>query len=159
MQVYVVTLQNIQFLSVNYDTNTSTSTHFSDTDLLSNQSESSCESTVNLNLKRKGINIVFLNIQGLCGKEMCKFSEVKSMLTSVENKKLHVFAMCETKLKQHKLSSAFHIDGFRRDHLKSGGGGIIVYVRNDIIARRRTNLEINGLDCGLKFHPVKVNRF
>ena len=84
-QVYVVTLQNIQFpsnfVSVNYDTNTSTSTHFSDTDLLSNQSESSCESTVNLNLKRKGINIVFLNIQGLCGKEMCKFSEVKSMLT------------------------------------------------------------------------------
>ena len=62
------------------------------------------------------------------------------MLTSVENKN---FAMCETKLKQHELSSAFHIDGFhqpfRRDNLKSCGGGIIVYVRNDIIAKRRTN--------------------
>ena len=118
---------------------------------MSNQSDSSCESTVNLNLKRKGINIVFLKIQGLCGKEMCKFSEVKSMLISVENRKLHVFAMCETKLKQHKLSSAFYFDGFhqsfRRDNLKSGGGGIIVYVRNDIIAKRRTNLEINDIDC------------
>ena len=56
-------LQNIQFpsnfVSVNFDTNTSTSTHFSDTNLMSNQSECSYESTVNLNLKRKGINIVF----------------------------------------------------------------------------------------------------
>ena len=105
--------------------NTNMAGHLS---LISNQSESSCELTVNLNLKRKGINIVFLNIQGLCGKKMCKFSEVKSMLTSVENKKLHVFAMYETKLKQQKFSSAFHIDGFhqpfRRDNLKSGGGGI-----------------------------------
>ena len=59
--------------------------------------------------------------------------------------------MYETKLKQHKLSSAFHIDGFhqpfRRDNLKSDGGGIIVNVRNDIIAKRRTNLEINNIDC------------
>ena len=54
--------------------------------------------------------IIFLNIQGLCSKEMCKFSEVKSMLTSVE-KKIYVFAMCETKLKQH---TAFHIDGFHQ---------------------------------------------
>ena len=56
-------LQNIQFssnfVSINNDPNTSTSTHFSDTDLMSNQRDSSCESTVNLNLKRKGINIVF----------------------------------------------------------------------------------------------------
>ena len=56
-------LQNIQFssnfVSINNDLNTSTSTHFSDTDLMSNQRDSSCESTVNLNLKRKGINIVF----------------------------------------------------------------------------------------------------
>ena len=96
------------------------------------------------------------------------------MLTSVENKKLHDFAMCETKLKQHKLSSTFHIDGFhhpfRRDNLKSGGGGIIVYDRNDIIAKRRTNLEINDIDClwieissrkgkSFLFHPVKVNSF
>ena len=28
-----------------------------------------------------------------------------------------------------------------------GGGGIIVYVRNDIIAKRRTNLKINDIDC------------
>ena len=105
---------------------------------MSNQSDSSCESTVNLNLKRKGINIVFLNTQGLCGKEMCKFSKVKSMLTSVENKNY------ETNLKQHK--DGFH-QPFSRDNLKSGGGGIIVYVRNDIIAKQRTNLEINDIDC------------
>ena len=33
------------------------------------------------------------------------------------------------------------------DNLKSDGGGIIVYVRNDIIAKRRINLEINDIDC------------
>ena len=53
----------------------------------------------------KCINFLFLHkniccgysleaIQGLCNKEMCKLSDVKSVL------------------KQHKLSSAFHIDGF-----------------------------------------------
>ena len=86
------------------------------------------------------------------------------MLTSVENKNLHVFAMCETKIKQHKLSSAFHIDGFhqpfRRDNLKSGGGGIIVYVRNDIIAKRRTNLEIHDIDClWIEISPRKGKSF
>ena len=49
------------------------------------------------------------------------------------------------------LLCVFYIDDFqkpfRRDNLKSGGGGIIVYVRNDIIAKRRTNLEINDIDC------------
>ena len=77
---------------------------------------------------------------------------------------LHIFAMCETKHKQHKLSSAFHIDGFhqpfRRDNLKSGGGGIIVYVRNDIIAKRRTNLEINDIDClWIEISPRKGKTF
>ena len=72
--------------------------------------------------------------------------------------------MCETKHEQHKLSSAFHIDGFhqpfRRDNLKSGGGGIIVYVRNDIIAKRRTNLEINDIDClWIKISPRKGKTF
>ena len=89
---------------------------------------------------------------------------VKSVLTSVKNKNLHVFAMCETKLKQHKLSSAFHTDSFhqpfRRDNLKSGGGGITVYVRNDIIAKRRTNLKINDIDClWIKISPRKSKSF
>ena len=68
------------------------------------------------------------------------------MLTSPENKNLHVFAMCETKLKEHKLANTFKINGFhqpfRKDNLKSGGGGIIVYVRNDMNVKRRKILRL-----------------
>ena len=73
----------------------------------SGHSKSTLDTSVNLNLKKKGINITFLNIQGICGKEMVKFSEINLMLPSQENKKLHAFAMCETKLKYHKMSGAF----------------------------------------------------
>ena len=52
-------------------------------------------------------------MQGICGWEMGKFSEINLMLTSQENKKLHVFAMCETKLKEHTMSGAFEIKGFQ----------------------------------------------
>ena len=67
-----------------------------------------------------------------------------------------------------------YVDGFhqpfRRDNLKSGGGGIIVYVINVTIDKRRTDLEINDIDClwieissrkgkSFLFHPVKVNSF
>ena len=76
---------------------------------------------------------------------MSKFSDINLMLTSPENKKLHVFCLCETKLKEHKLSSAFKINGFqtpfRKDITSNGVGGIIVYIRNGLMAKRRADLE------------------
>ena len=48
---------------------------------------------------KKGYNIGHLNIQGLCGDKLSKFSEISLMLTSKENEKLHIFGMSETKLK------------------------------------------------------------
>ena len=82
---------------------------------------------------------------------MSIFSEINLMLTSPENKKLHVFGICETKLKKHKMSSAFKINGiqtpFRKENTSNGGGGIIVYVRNDMMARRRADLEESNIEC------------
>ena len=99
----------------------------------------------------KGLNFGHLNIQGICGKNMCKFSEIKAMLTSPANNSLHIFGISETKLKSHKLSSFFKIDGFhepfRKDNNSNGGGGIIVYVRHGINAKRRLDLEINDIAC------------
>ena len=67
---------------------------------------------------------------------MSKFSEINLMLTSSENKNLHVFGMWESKLKEHKLSSAFNISGFhtpfRKDNTFNGGGGIMGFVRKEI---------------------------
>ena len=76
------------------------------------------------------------------------------MLTSEIDTNLHVFCFCETKLKEHKISSVFTITGFpkpfRKDNVKTGGGGIIVCVRKDITVKRRANLEINGTECQRK---------
>ena len=104
-----------------------------------------------LNLMSKGLNFGHLNIQGLCGKNMCKFSEIKAILTSPKNSSLHIFGLSETKLKSHKLTSCFNIDGFqepfRKDNDSNGCGGIVVYVRNGINAKRRLDLETSNIPC------------
>ena len=69
--------------------------------------------TLSFNLMPKGLNFGHLNIQGISGKNMCKFSEIKAILTSPENSSLHIFSISETKLKPHKLSTCFNIDGFQ----------------------------------------------
>ena len=65
---------------------------------------------LSLDLSDKGLNFGHLNIQGICGKNMCKFLELKAMMLNSQNSNLHIFGVSETKLKDHKPSSAFHID-------------------------------------------------
>ena len=117
-----------------------------------------------INLKNKGYNIGHLNIQGICGNNLCKFSELSLMLTSKDYENLHIFGMSETKLKDHKLSTSFNINGFqtpfRKDNNTNGGGGIIVYVRDGINAKRREDLETNDISClWLEIIPVKGKSF
>ena len=75
------------------------------------------------------------------------------------------FCICITKLKEHKISSAFTITGFhkpfRKDNVKiGGGGGIIVYVRKDLTVKRRADLEINDIEClWLEITPKKGKSF
>ena len=108
---------------------------------------------LSLNLRSKGLNFGHLDIQGICGKNMCKFSEIKAILTSPENSSLHIFGISETKLKLHKISSCFNVDGFqepfRKDNDSNSGRGIIVYVQNEhgINAKRRLDLETNNISC------------
>ena len=77
------------------------------------------------------------------------FWDKKAILTV--NKNVHILGLSETKLKEHKLTSMFQVEGyrtpFRKDNYSNGGGGIIVYVRNDINAKRREDLEINNISC------------
>ena len=72
-------------------------------------------------------------------------------LTAPENSKLHIFGMSETKLKSHKINSIFKVNcfqsPFRKDNNDNGGGGIIVYVREGILAKRREDLETNDIAC------------
>ena len=107
--------------------------------------------TLSFNLMPKGLNFCHLNIQGISGKNVCKFSEIKPILISPENSSLHIFGIGETKLKPHKLSTSLNIDGFqapfRKANDSNGGGGIIVYVRNGINAKRIADLETNNIAC------------
>ena len=90
-----------------------------------------------LNLDNKGINIGRLYIQGICGENMSKFSE-------------HL-GLSETKLKDHKPTEVFKVDGFqtpfRKYNISNGGRGLIVYVRNGLNAKRKRDLETNNIPC------------
>ena len=118
--------------------------------LSENQNERTSLFTVYLDLKKKGMNFGFINIQGIYGNELSKFSKINLMLTSETNKNLNAFCFYETKLKEHKFSSVFTITGFhkpfRKDNVKTGGG-CIVYVRKDLKVKRRADLEINDNEC------------
>ncbi|MCG8113419.1 MAG: reverse transcriptase domain-containing protein [Candidatus Thiodiazotropha taylori] len=109
----------------------------------SSVSNNSCN-TLNLGLRGKGMRIGHLNIQGLCG----KIDQVRLMLTS-ENNLVHIFGISESKLKDMHPENVFFIDGYqtpiRKDRIE-GGGGIIVYIKENIIYKRRNDLESNDLE-------------
>ncbi|MCG7869794.1 MAG: hypothetical protein JAY74_25915 [Candidatus Thiodiazotropha taylori] len=121
-------------------------------DNVSTTSIHSCiDDVLTLNLSDKGFNFGHLNIQGICGKDMTKFEELKSLISSPVNNNLHLLGLSETKLKEHKHTKAFNIEGFqepfRKDNLTNGGGGLMVYVKNGINVKRREDLETNEISC------------
>ena len=65
-------------------------------------SDTSTSSTNNIqyiysfDLNSKGINIGHLNVQGICGDKMSKFSEITSLLTAPVNSGLHIFGMSQS---------------------------------------------------------------
>ena len=167
--------ENTEYVNVNSNDethliNSQLSAHFSNnlTDGLSEGQSSSGDSiegisdetVANLRLCKKGMNMGFLNIQGLSS----KFSEIQILLTSEENKNLHIFSMCESKLNNSKLTSAFKVQGFhlpfRKDNHTNCGGGILVYVKDHIMAKRREDLESNDIAClWLEISPSKGKSF
>lgn len=107
--------------------------------------------SLSFELPEKGFNFGHLNIQGICGRDMTKFDELKCLLRDQANRNLHILGISETKLKDNKMTNAFKIDGFqkpfRKDNHLNGGGGLMVYVRNGINVKRREDLEINDISC------------
>ena len=83
---------------------------------------------LSLILPERGFIFGHINIQGICGKSMTEFSELKLLLSTPLNSTLHVFDISETKLKQHKMANAFQIEGyqtrFRKGNTTNNGGGI-----------------------------------
>ena len=104
---------------------------------------------LNLGLKRKGMNIGHLNLQGINSKE--KISELSLMLNSKDNN-IHVLGISETKLNSDTFTYSLEISGyktpFRKDHLlRNGGGGLLIYLKENIDAIRRYDLECLEIEC------------
>ena len=126
-----------------------------------NSSNNQHQLPIDLNLSKKGMNMGHLNIQGICGE---KLSKLLVLLSSPKNNNVHVFGISETKLKGHKSTNVFKINGFqkpfRKDNCSNGGGGLIVYVRNNINARRREDLETHDIPClWLEITPTNSKSF
>ena len=119
---------------------------------------------ISFHLKNKGINFGHLNILGICGQNLTKFSELKLLLTANEIRNLHIFDISETKLKSHRPTGAFLIEGFqktfRKDNDFNGGGGLPVYTKNGINAKRREDIETNNVSCiWMEITPEKGKSF
>ena len=61
-------------------------------------------------------------------------------------------------------TEVFKVDGFqtpfRKDNNFNGGGGLIVYVRNGLNAKRREDLETNNTPClWLEITPIDCKPF
>ena len=151
-------------IAVKQNLNRSLNVHSNTCTISSDPSHNQQMHTIDLNLRNKGINIGHLNIQGICGEKLVKFSELQTLLTAPENDNVHVFGLSESKLKAHKPTNVFKIKGFqtpfRKDNYSNGGGGLIVYVRNSINARRREDLETHDIPClWLEISPTNGRSF
>ena len=104
---------------------------------------------LSLILPERGCVFGHINIQGICGKSMTKFSELKLLLSTPLNSTLHVFGISETKLEKHKMANAFQIEGyqtrFRKGNTTNNGG--VFYVKKGINVKRRVDLETNAISC------------
>ena len=73
------------------------------------------------------------------------------MLNSTENR-IHILGLSETKLNSDTFTESLKINGYktplRKDNIsRIGGGGLIVYLKDNIDAIRRTDLEILDIEC------------
>ena len=112
-------------------------------------------SQVDLGFKCKGFRIGHINVQGLGN----KFDQIKLMLNSNQNQ-IQILGLSETKLKDIHVDSFFEVNGyqkpFRRDRKQNSGGGLLVYVKNEVSCKRRPDLESEQLECTV--YGLKLNQ-
>ena len=109
--------------------------------------------------KHKPFKIGHNNIRGL----RSNFVDLKVMLSSM----FDIFCISETMLSSHVENSTIRIPGYQmplrkdRDH---NGGGLLVYISNNVSATRRPDLESSTIETpwlevkakGLKFFSVQL---
>ena len=121
--------------------NDSSTSHYSDLSL-STPGEAAPSNPLNIKLE-KGLRIRNLNIQGL---RSC----VDSFRLSLSESPFDCVGLCETNLGDTAPDSQFEIPGYsmeRKDGTTRHTHGILLYVAENLTTRRRTDLEVDQLDC------------
>lgn len=141
----VLSSQNVPVQNNNtHDDNLHAHVHCSDSSM-------SAQNMLNLHLNDKGMKIGHLNIQGIAN----KIDQIRAMLNSNKND-VHILGISESKLNSDHPDKYFQINNFqsfyRKDRIlttdrQEEGGGIIVYVKDGMNCKRRTDLEHNRLEC------------
>lgn len=95
-----------------------------------------------MNLPKKGLVLAHLNVCSLRNK-------VHELCNLVESNNIHIFAISETHLDSSFEDSEVAIHGynlFRRDRDKYGGG-VTIYVQNNIPAKKRCDLMLSDIEA------------
>ena len=93
-------------------------------------------------LKQKGLKMLHLNIRSL----LRNIDEVKLLLTQ---NIVHIFSVNETWLDESVSNDEINIDGFRvvRKDRNRNGGGIAIYIRNDLNFKVLEHISLNNLEA------------
>lgn len=112
--------------------------------------EKDCRANVRLypelssDLRRKGLKILHLNANGI----LSKLEQIRILLTET-NRNAHVLKITETHLDTSVPDSLISISGYtntRRDRSNGPGGGLCIYIRNDLNWQRRYDLEKDEIE-------------
>ena len=103
-----------------------------------------------LGLPRKALNVCHYNICSLGN----KLDEIKLILNSVSsltnNKPNLIFGLTETHLDASWSDALLQVNNFtthRQDRVNRKGGGLLIYVPSHLPVTRRSDLEVEGIEC------------
>ena len=110
---------------------------------LSNSCHTPVPSSTESWFKKKGLNIMHLNIHYLHS----KLDEIKILLYEQPN--IDIICLCETFLTDKFPDEELVLDNyqlFRKDR-NTHGGGLVIYVKNNLICKSRDDLQVNGIEA------------
>ena len=95
-------------------------------------------------LNKRGFKILHQNVNGVCG----KLDNIQSFLSDSKNS-VHIFSLSETHTNATIKNPEIQIPGYtleRKDRENGRHGGVSMYIREDVKYRRRSDLEISGIE-------------
>ena len=103
------------------------------------------ENLLNLGLRGKGLHIGHLNIQGIRSGE--KLDQIKMLLHSDDNN-IAMLGLSESKLGSDVPDNFLLIENYQcfRKDMRCGAGGLLVYVKSDVVCKQRKDLEVDNFD-------------